>query len=148
MAELADLSELMEAIIALQNEVETPFDEEPLADAVSGPPPSGHGFPCFFNEEEDETEIERGPSERIQRHKINMHLLFGAMEEEYSLASRRKWVKPVLDKFDRNVQLDGGVTVMLIDRIRWSPIELNERPYIVATFVLAVELHEGFDYGS
>lgn len=145
---LGELPEIMAAIVALQEEIETPFDEPALADAVNGPPPSGHGYPCFFNEEsvDNQMDIDRGMGLRELRLSIHMHLLFGAMEEEYSLESRRRWVQPVLDKFDSNIMLKDTVTAAEITAVRWAPIELNETPYISATFVLAVELKHGYEF--
>jgi len=145
---LGELPEIMDAIVALQNEIETPYDETVLADAVNGPPPVGHGFPCFFNEEaiDNQMDIDRGMDLAELRLAIDMHLLFGAMEEDYSLESRRRWVQPVLDKFDANLSLKGTVTAAEITAVRWSPIELNETPYIAATFVLSVELKHAVQY--
>ena len=140
---MGELHEVMAAIVELQEQIETPFGEPALAGVSADVPPRGHGFPWFFNELsiENPTTIDRSMDVREIVHTIHMHLLFGSMEEEYSQASRHRWVQPVLDKFDsqENLDLKGTVIQSEITSIRWAPIELNEMPYVAATFVLVAE---------
>lgn len=141
-----ELQEIMDAVVRVWGTVDTPADEQAIALVADEPPDVVAVFPAVINVE-DESLFPGNPSSgRTIVHTLNMHLLFAPAGGSYSFKSRRKWIKPVMDAFDANVNLlidpaDAATRTCqrsMITRVLFNPVSWNGQEYIAATFILGV----------
>src|SRR4030042_4894928 len=95
---MSELQDIIDQIVVIQKAITPPTGEKDIADASDEAPVDLLLFPYFLNVEA-ETAIGYGVSLRIQKHHIDMHLVFGTGDKKYSMRSRRKWVEAVLATF-------------------------------------------------
>ena len=139
---MAELQAIFDAIVTIQKEITPPTGEKDIADASDELSVDLMLFPYFLNVE-TETAIEYGVNLRIQKHQIDMHLVFGTADKKYAMRSRRAWVQAVLNAFVDNVLLGGTVTQAMITNVSHdTPLPWNESYYMVATFRLAAEVKD------
>lgn len=133
-----ELQDIVAQIVVLQKAVTTPAGEKALVDAYDEEPEQVGGFPSFVNVFRGIGDIERAGGVRKKATlEIEMILLFPRSGSKYSDRSRRKWVLPVLDKFDQNQGLNNTVYFSRIMRIRGDdPEEFSDSLYIALRFTL------------
>jgi hypothetical protein len=138
-----ELQDVFDAIVTIQKTIPTPTGEHPIKEIYDEPPAQFMTWPCFLNIE-SQSEVER-PSSGFRRtaHTIDMHLLFGAADQKYSVRSRRRWVRVVLDTFDGKLKLGSTINGHAhLTRVEYAPVDLNGTEYIAATFVLRAVIEE------
>ena len=137
---MAELQAIIDAIVVIQVTITPPTGEKDIAVATDELPTDLTLFPMFLNVE-TRTGLEYGVNLRVQRHEIDMHLVFGTAEKKYSMRSRRAWVEAVMAAFIDNVTLGGTVTQAMITEVTYdTPLQWNETAYMAATFRLAAEV--------
>jgi len=143
-----EIQDVIDQLVIIQKAITGPAGEKDLVEAYDEPPAQITEFPCFYNREEEIGDIRRGAGVRRMFGRIGMHLLFGASgAQKYSVRSRRRWLKAVLDGFD--VQLALGLAQLPVQyapvtNVTFAPLELNGKEYVTATFWLDVQWTEAF----
>ena len=141
------IPEIINAIVTVQKAITTPTGEKPLADAFDEPPAQVLDFPTFVNIERSvSTEGSSGLREMVWT--IDMHLLFAAGEQKYSVRSRRLWVQAVIDKFCTDLTLLGTVSAVYGMEMSYEPVLLGETEYVAATFTITARTFEAFAFDS
>lgn len=143
-----DLQQIIDDIIVAQKTIATPTDEKKIAEYYDEPPGSVSTFPCFVNVEESlEGPVSWGAGGRRVDYVIAMSLLFAATDQKYSVRSRRKWVKPVLDAFGKKTLLNdsAGVGESAIEGADFEPVTFGQTEYVAVTFRLGVRVQEPFE---
>ena len=121
------IQKTMEGIAKIERTIVPPDGLVAIKSVTDEPPPELTVFPTFLNIEE------RAPIElrsaglgmaqtRIHRWTIGCHLVFGTlMDPKYAYRERRKWIVPVLDKFQANPTLDGNVDTSDVVEVDFDP---------------------------
>lgn len=133
-----EVQDIVAQIVKLQKAIAPPDGEKALADAFDEEPEQVGGFPTFINVFREIRDIERaGGIRKKATLVIEMQLLFPRAGSKYSDRSRRKWILPVLNKFDQKQGLNNTVDFSRITRI-WGddPEEFSDSSYIALRFTL------------
>ncbi len=133
-----EIQDIITQVVALQKAISPPIQEKALADAFDEAPEQIAAFPVFVNVFREIRDIERaGGIRKKATLEIEMMLLFPRSASKYSDRSRRKWILPVMDKFDQNQGLNDTVYFSRITRIRGDdPEEFSDSSYIAVRFTL------------
>lgn len=141
---MSELQDVIDAVKAIQATVSTPPGEKAIKEFYDEPPLAVATYPAFLNIEDFDEPITFVSSHRHIVMTIRMHLLFAPFDQRYSIRSRRRWVKPVIDAFGAKIQLNGTVVRSSIDQIDYDPVTLFEKTYHAATFVLRADMSDTF----
>lgn len=142
---MAELDNIIDAIIVIQETVVTPSGLKNIALFTDEPPATITVFPAFLNLEDDTTPEDLAQNHQQLVHRIWMRLLFAASSEKYAVRDRRQWLEPVFAKFMPTNTLPGttlGDTVRTsrITLVDYDPFEWNGSPYIASSFLLEAEV--------
>jgi len=137
---MSELQDIFDQIVTIQAAITPPTGEKDIAMATDEWPASISVFPAFVNNEvETVIDREQYASLRIEKHLIQMHLLFGAADVKYSQRSRRLWVEKVHAAFEAKLNLNGTCLKATTTRTDYGVVEGISGNYVGATFDLAVE---------
>lgn len=143
-----DLQQIIDDIIVVQKTIATPTDEKAIAKFYDETPGSVSVFPCFVNKEEEwDGPGEWGAGGRSILYTIKMQFVFAAAEQKYSERSLRKWHRPILDAFGKNVKLNdsAGIGASWIVGGDFEPVTFGQTEYIAAIYRLTVRVQEPFE---
>ena len=131
----------MQGIAKIEKTIVPPDGLKHIALVTDEPPVELTVFPAFLNIEErapiDMRSAGAGTSQtRIHRWTVGCHLVFARlMDPKYAYRERRRWIVPVLDKFQANPTLDGNVDTSDVfdvdfEPFTWPPPPAEGVPYI------------------
>lgn len=134
------LDAVMAKLAEVEREIMAPDGLKGWGENVTDEPPSPIGvFPCLVNMEEASVpESKAGSSERLWRHRIGVHLLFGTADEKYSVRARRQWIELITDALDDDAALGDTAIGCEVVEVNYDPFEWAGGEYISANFELEV----------
>ena len=141
---MPEIQDVIDKVVALQKAITPPTGEKDIAEAYDEQPQAVATFPCFVNVE---TLLDQSQFASAHRHiafDVEMHLLLGKADSKYERRARRKWIKPVLDAFGGDIQLDGTCNQAHIAGADFDDYELGENLYTAVNFVLRVDMPDTF----
>ena len=121
------IQKTMEGIAKIERTIVLPDGLVAIKSVTDEPPPELTVFPTFLNIEErapiEMRSAGKGTSQtRIHRWTVGCHLVFGTLiDPKYAYRERRKWIAPVLDKFQDNPTLDGNVDTSDVVDVDFEP---------------------------
>lgn len=140
---MAELQDIIDAIVAIQEAMTPPTDEKRVT-AYDEPPATPIVYPSFINVERDSEQSDYAERPIITAYIIDMHLIFATVEKKYSYRSKRKWIKPVREAIATNGKLNGTVNWARLQGMDFHPEGLTYGgvEYDAITFTLQATVQD------
>lgn len=141
------IGDIMAAIVTVQAAITPPTDfAVPIVwENLTANPGS---YPAWLNVPDGAEAFDRSGGTRTMTRVINTYLVFNAQEYNYASAEQRAWEPLVLDAFDQNLKLGGGVQLAEITKVDYAPIDIGGIPYVALTFRLEIVTSEPYAFGA